>query len=273
MITTFLDPYVFNALMGGWAVALSAGPLGVFVLWRRLGFLGDTLAHSAFLGVSISLLLNIPHDLGTLGVSLILGLTLGGLLLGKKTQGGGDQWLGILSHGSLAVALVLASLYDMQIQEINTYLFGDILAIDTLDILYLGIGSLFVLGFLGIFWKPLVAMTVSQDLAEVDGYPVKILNLIFMGVLAAVIALSLKFAGALLIGALLLLPATIARPYVKTPKAMAVGAVIVGGGMVTAGTLGAVYYNTPVGPTIVVAGLIALAVSHLLLGRAILKKV
>lgn len=253
------DDFFTRALIAGIGVALVTGPLGCFIVWRRMAYFGDTISHSALLGVALSFLLNINLMLGIFGVAVIVAASL--MLLQQRHSLSSDVLLGILSHSTLALGLVIVAFMSWIRVDLMAFLFGDILSVSKQDLLFIYIGGLMVLGMLAYIWRPLLAVTVSEDLARAEGINPIIPRIIFMLLLAIVIAIAMKIIGVLLITALLIIPAATARRFAKTPVAMAIIASICGVLAVTAGLFGSLKLDTPSGPSIVVAGLIIFLIS------------
>lgn len=240
-----------RALLGGFGVALVAGPFGSFVVWRRLAYFGDTLAHSALLGVVLGFLLNLNLTLGIVVICQLLAIL---LFFGQRQrQLASDTLLGIFAHGALSLGLVaLAFMPDLRI-DLLAYLFGDILAITTTDLWWIfGGGGLALTGLLMI-WRPLLAITIHEDLARVEGFAVDRVNLAFLALIALAVALMMKVVGMLLVTSLLIIPAATARRFAPNPEFMAVLASIIGCCAVVGGLYGSFLWDTPTGPSIVVA--------------------
>jgi zinc transport system permease protein len=141
------------------------------------------------------------------------------------------------------------------------FLFGDILAVTVTDILVIYGGGAAVLLVLLLIWRPLLAATVNAELAEAEGMRPETTRMIFMLLLAVVIAIAMKLVGVLLITSLLIIPAATARRLSASPEQMAVVAALVGAAAVAGGLFGSLTYDTPSGPSIVVAALILFTVS------------
>lgn len=246
-----MDEFLLRALLAGLGVAVVAGPLGCFVVWRRMAYFGDTLAHSALLGVGLGLALDVGATAGIViacgGLALVLAA------MHRPRRFTADTVLGILSHSALAIGLVgLAFMTDLRL-DLMAYLFGDILAVGWPDLWWIWVGGGGVLLGLIVLWRPLLHMTVNEELAAVEGEPVTLARLGLMLLLALVVAVAMKIVGALLITALLIIPAAIARAFARTPESMAVLAALAGALAVFAGLGGSFAYDTPSGPSIVVA--------------------
>ena len=158
------DDFFIRALIAGIGIALVTGPLGCFIIWRRLAFFGDTLAHSALLGVTLAFTFDVSIALSVFIISSIIALIL--LKLQKNTKLPGDALLGLLAHSSLAVGLVVIGFLSFIRFDIMGFLFGDILAVSTIDLITIWIGGAIILLILKIIWKPLFASTVNYDLAQ-----------------------------------------------------------------------------------------------------------
>ncbi len=246
-----MDEFLLRALLAGLGVAIVAGPLGCFVVWRRMAYFGDTLAHSALLGVGLGLALDVG---ATAGIVIACGAIAAVLAaMHRPRRFTADTVLGILSHSALAIGLVgLAFMTDLRL-DLMAYLFGDILAVGPDDLWWIWGGGGGVLLGLVPLWRPLLHMTVNEELAAVEGEPVMLARLGLMLLLALVVAVAMKIVGALLITALLIIPAATARAFARTPETMAVLAALAGALAVFAGLGGSFAYDTPSGPSIVVA--------------------
>ena len=249
-----LDDFFVRALVAGVGVALVAGPLGCFVVWRRLAYFGDTLAHAALLGVALAFLLEIDITLAVFAVSACVALAL--LALQKRASLSADALLGLLAHAALALGLVVLAFMSWVRIDLMGFLFGDILATSKADVLMIYLGGAFVLAVLVFVWRPLFAATVNRELAEAEGVSPERANLIFVLLMAIVIAIAMKIVGVLLITAMLIIPAAAARRFAGGPEQMAVLAAAIGALSVIGGLSGSLAWDTPSGPSIVVAALI-----------------
>ena len=244
-----MDEFLLWALAAGLGVAVISGPLGVFVVWLRMAYFGDTLAHSALLGVALGLLMEIDPQLSVLLLAVFMAVAL--LAMQYRSVLATDTLLGILAHGSLAIGLVAISFRDDVRVDLLAYLFGDILAVSNRDVLWIWLGALLSLAALAWLWRPLLNLSVHSDLAAVDGVKVQRVKLAFMLLVALVIAVAMKIVGVLLITALLIIPAATARRFSTSPEGMAVGAMLIGVLAVVSGLLASLYLDTPAGPSIV----------------------
>ena len=259
-----LDDFLMRAALAGIGLTVATGPLGAFVVWRRMAYFGDATAHAAVLGVAIALgfQVSILGSVGGVAVLMAVGLW---ALTGRGFAA--DTVLGVLSHGALALGLLAVALVPSARVDLDTYLFGDVLTVSKTDLAVIWGGAAVVVGVLAWRWSRMLTATVSPDLAYAAGIDPRREQLILTLLLAGVVAVSIKVVGALLITALLIIPAAAARNLSRTPEAMAVIAVICGiiaalGGVGLSFTL-----NTQAGPSIVCTAA-ALFVLSLLRRRA-----
>jgi zinc transport system permease protein len=257
--TTMFGDYFSRALIAGIGLALVAGPLGCFVVWRRMAYFGDTMAHSALLGVALSIILSMNMTLGVFAVAALVAGAL--IVLQRQATLSTDALLGILSHSTLAVGLVLVGFLTTVRIDLMGFLFGDILAVSVEDIAIIYGGGAAILAILILAWRPLLASTVSPELAEAEGLRPEASRLVLMILMASVIAIAMKLVGVLLITSLLIIPAATARRLSATPEMMAAVAAILGAIAVVGGLFGSRTWDTASGPSIVVMALIIFLVS------------
>ena len=258
------DDFFTRALVAGIGVALSAAPLGCFIVWRRMAYFGDTMAHSALLGVAIGFALGADFTLGVIAVAATVALVLLGL---ERTPGlSSDTMLGILAHSTLSIGLIAISLMASLRIDLMAYLFGDILAVSHTDLIWIYLGGIGIVLILALIWRPLLAVTVHEDLARAEGVPSLTVRLIFMLLIAVIIAFAMKIVGILLITALLIIPAATARCCARSPEQMAVLAGLIGAVAVVGGLFLSLRLDTPSGPSIVVVAVTLFALSLLLSG-------
>lgn len=260
-----LDDFFARALVAGVGIAIAAAPLGCFVVWRRMAYFGDTMAHSALLGIALSLLLGTHPMLGVFGVAALVSAAL--LLLSRRASLSTDALLGILSHSTLAAGLVMVALMTSIRIDLLSLLFGDILAVTPVDLAVIYGGGAVVLAGIAGLWRRLLADTVSTELAQAEGMQPERTRLAFMLLMALVIAIAMKIVGILLITSLLIIPAATARRFASSPEGMALLAACAGIASVVGGLFGSLQWDTPSGPSIVVAAL-ALFLASLLVPRA-----
>jgi zinc transport system permease protein len=261
-----MDDFLLYALAAGLALAVVAGPLGSFVVWRRMAYFGDTLSHAALLGVAMGLALQISPALAVTAGCLALAVIL--VTLQQRQPLASDTLLGILAPTTLSLGLVaLSFMRDVRI-DLMGYLFGDLLAVSAPDLAWILGGSALVLGLLCVLWRPLIAITVHEELARVEGLPVASLRMALMLLIAIVIAVAMKIVGVLLITSLLIIPAAAAQRHARSPEQMALGASLLGVVAVCAGLAMSWFKDTPAGPSIVVCAGALFLFSYVLPRRA-----
>ena len=145
-----LDDFFTRAVIGGIGVAIVAGPVGCFIIWRRLAYFGDTLSHSALLGVALALLLEMNITVSVFVISLVVSLLL--LLLQRRATLSSDALLGLLAHATLAVGLVVLAFMTWVRVDLMGFLFGDILSVTPTDLAIIWGGGAAVLAVLAMIW-------------------------------------------------------------------------------------------------------------------------
>ena len=253
------DDFFIRALIAGIGIAIVTGPLGCFIIWRRLSFFGDTLSHSALLGVTIAFFFELNIAFSVFLISSAIALIL--LKLQKTTKLPGDALLGLLAHSSLAVGLVVIGFLTTIRFDIMGLLFGDILAVNEIDLLIIWIGGALILLILKYIWKPLFASTVNHELAEAEGMKPEKINAVFTVLMAAIIAISIKMVGILLITGMLIIPAAMARNLANNPKQMIIISIIGGLLAVVLGLYSSLQFNSASGPSIITAALVLFILS------------
>ncbi|NQV44642.1 MAG: metal ABC transporter permease [Rhodospirillales bacterium] len=246
-----LPDFLLRALLAGIGVAILAGPLGCIVVWRRMAYFGEAMAHASLLGVVLGAVL------GVFPWAIVITVCIGAALLlyvlerhGKATL---DSAIGLVAHGSLALGLVVLSFAETVQVNLLAYLFGDILSVSQGDLWLILGGGLVVLCILAVIWSPLLSVVVNPDVAQVEGVNVAMVKVIYLVLLALTVAAAMKIVGVLLVVAMLVIPASAARALSTSPEGMALNATLVGIAGVCSGLWGAYQFDTPAGPSIVTA--------------------
>jgi zinc transport system permease protein len=252
-----LDDFLIRAGLAGIGLSLATGPLGAFVVWRRMAYFGDATAHAAILGVALALATDLPIGLGTLVVAAAMALAVSGLAARGWAM---DTTLGVLAHSALAFGLVAVSFFPAVRTDLSAYLFGDILAVSRMDLALIWGGAVLVAGLLAWRWQALLTATLNEDLAHASGIRPDRERLVLTLALALTVAVALKVVGALLIAAMLIIPAASARALARSPEGMALGGVAVGTVSTLAGLWLSLQQDTPAGPSIIVAAAAVFAV-------------
>jgi zinc transport system permease protein len=255
-----MSDFLINALLAGVGLSLVLGPMGCFVVWRRIAFIGDTLSHSAIAGVALALLVGLIPFWGIFMIALFVGLLLA--FLREQRWLPIDTWLAILAHSLLAVGLVIFALAGGGIVDLQSYMFGDILTVSHSDLRELYVGLLVIGGVFVLVWKNLLAITISPDLAAVEGVKLRTYEIIFMMMVALLVALSVRVVGALLLTAMMIIPAATARIFSRTPSEMVFGSMGLGVLAVVLGIFGSVQLDVPTAPFIVITALSLFLISQ-----------
>jgi zinc transport system permease protein len=243
------EPFLMRALLAGLGLAVIAAPLGCFVVWRRMAYYGETVAQAGLIGIALGL----AFSFNLTASVLIMTLAISGLLvlLGRQHVVPFDALLGLLAHTALAIGVIAASLVRGPQVDLMAFLFGDIFAITASDLRWMAFGGAAALVALAGMWRPLLALSVHEDLAAAEGIATERIKLLFVVVLALVVAIAIKIVGVLLTIAFLIMPAAAARPLSETPEQMALIAAIFAMLSVAIGLLLSINLDTPGGPSIV----------------------
>lgn len=256
-----MDNLIWMPPLAAAGLALATGPLGAFVIWRRMAYFGDATAHASILGVALAVAGLVPLYLAVFLVALIMALVVSALHDRGHTM---DATLGVMAYGGLSLGMVAVSFTEQPDVELHDFLFGDILQVTGMDLSVIWGGALLVLAGLIWRWSALLTATLNADLAVASGLKPRREQLLLTLALAVVVAVAIKVVGALLIGAMLIIPAAAARSMSRTPEGMAIAAVMNGIVASLVGVLAAVQWGTPAGPSIVVAACLVFALSTVL---------
>lgn len=247
-----MDELLLRTAIGGMLIALMTGPLGCCVVWQRMVYFNETIAHSVLLGLGLGLLLNVQPLLAVIVVAVCVALLLAGMR--RDARFSMDALLGLLAHGSLALGLVLLSFSDAPI-NLHGILFGDILAMAWTDIFALGVLAACTLLMLRAYWKRLLRRMIDPAIARSLGECSHKTDTVFTLMLAVVVAFTFQWVGVLLLTSLLIIPALAARLIAHSPLRMAVWASVIGSVSVLFGLYGSYEMDAPTAPMMVVVAL------------------
>lgn len=244
-----LDDFFIRACIGGMAIAIIAGPIGSIVVWNRLAFFGDALAHASLLGVALGVLFHISPFVSVVGCAVLFATVL--LWFQGYTLFSKDTMLNMVAQAALALGLIVVSLFHIPM-DMEGILFGDVLTLTHSDIgMVIGLGL--VIGYLlKKMWHGLLLVAVNEDIAKIEGIPVAVVKYKFMLLLSLMVALGIKIVGVILVTSLLVMPAAIARRFAATPEHMAYMASVVGVVTVLSGLMASWLWDIPAGPAVVV---------------------
>lgn len=257
------EPFFLRALIAASVLAAVAAPLGCVVIWRRMAYVGETLAQASLLGVALGLALQINLTFTVILASIVAAMVL--IAFGQQRLLALDSVLGLMHHATLALGIIAISLLKGPSIDLMSFLFGDVFAVTDGDLIWVLAGGALVLSAMFRLWKPLVRLSLDSDLATAEGIDPVIPKALFDILLAVTIAVSMKIVGILLVMAFLIVPAVAARPLARTPEAMAVIAAVIAISGVLLGLTLSLWHDTPGGPSIVIAmtglALVSFAVS------------
>lgn len=246
-----MDDFLLRALLGGIGMALIAAPLGCFVVWQRMAYFGETIAHAGLLGVAFGLLTSINLTVGVFLAALLVAFGL--RLVEKNSPLAKDTALGLLAHVVLAIGLIVTSQFQSLQIDMMGLLFGDILAISMVDLIMVAVGLVAIWGLMYYLWQDLLTISIDRELALAEGVPVARVEFLYSIAIAATIALSMKLVGLLLVTAMLIIPAAGAMNFSKTPEHMVFFTGIISIFSVVFGLGASLYIDIPTGPAIVVS--------------------
>jgi zinc transport system permease protein len=244
------QPFMQRALIGGLLTGCLGGLLGSFAVLRQLSFFSDALGHSALLGVSIAVLLNLNPTLVLIPFAVLFALLVNQLV--QRSRLPTDALLNIVYSSSLAFAVVALSLVESYRGGIQQLLFGDILGISWFDLWLIAGLLLLALGYLIVSLRAQVLLTLDDDLAGAFGVRIQAHRLAFIILLAVVVAVSIKAVGVLLISAFVVIPACASRLVSRRLPLYLLGSVLLGGVCALLGLLGSGLTNLPSGPCVVI---------------------
>lgn len=248
-----MDDFILYAALAGIGLAMLTGPLGCIVVWRRMAYFGDTLAHSSLLGIALAFYFNISPMIGVIMLGAMIALIL--VWFQRHHDIATDTMLGILAHSSLALGVVIVAVMQSNGLRIDllAFLFGDLLTVDMNSILLIYAGVILLVPLIIKLWYPVTAIATHEELAKVEGVDVVKTHLIIMLVISIVVALAIKITGVLLITAMLIIPAAIARRFSSSPEQMAIFSIVIGMLSVILGLITSLNWDTPAGPSIILA--------------------
>jgi zinc transport system permease protein len=255
------DPFILRGILAGIAVALISGLVGCFVVWKRMSYYGESIAHSSLLGVGFAILMGVSINLGIVFTCLLFGILF--LWLQHSKVLSSDTLLGVLAHLALALGIIVISLNKIKI-DIHAFLFGDILTVSSSDLWAMYLGVLIAVFLICYNWSSLLLVTIDEDLAKAEGVNTLNINLLFTSILTIVVAISIQIIGLLLITAMLIIPAAASRRLTNSPETMALVATFIGIVSVILGILLSVEIDAPSGPSIVLVSAILFFLSPIL---------
>lgn len=242
--------FIGQAVWALLALSLLTAPMGCFVVWRKLSYFGATLAHSALLGAILGLLMGIGVLFGVVGFTTVLALCLSFWLSNRQLPS--DTLLGLIAHLALAIGVIAVSLMDDLRIDLMAYLFGDVLAVSREMFYAMVVLAVAGSALIALFWRGFVNLSISPEIAKVEGYHIQRIETVFTLVLSLTIALGMLSIGVLLIVAMLIIPAAAARFFSNHLLQMVFITWVITAISIVVGMGLAYFLNFPAGPTIVV---------------------
>ena len=236
------------AWIAGSILGLLSAPLGCLVLWRRMAFFADALAHGTLLGVALAVWWQLPMGIGVALVSIAVVL---GLVLINDERLPVDAVLAVVAVTLLCLGLLTLTQLTNQQANVLGFLFGNLLELDWADLPMLAVSVAAGLALLVYIWPAQVKLATHEALARIQGIDPTRQRLFFMGILAGFCAIALQAVGSLLISGLLVLPALTARLYSTAPKQMVIIALVIAQLGVTLGIWGSIWLDIQTGLSIV----------------------
>jgi len=255
-----IDEVLLRALAAGVGVAVICGAVGCFLVWRRMAFYGDTLSHSALLGVAAGLIAGISPAIGALVVCLLVAASYAAMQSMRSVPS--DTLLAVIAHGSLAAGLIAITVLAPGYVNVESYLFGDLLAIGDTELATIYAIGMVVALCTGFCWRAWLAISVDEELARVEGVAVARHKLLQMLVMASLVAVAMNVVGALLVTALLVIPPAAARAIARSPEQVALFGAGVGALSVIGGLMGSWHADSPAGPSVVMTAVALFGLLH-----------
>ena len=260
----FSYEFVWFALIVGTLIALCSSLFGVVLVLKRFSFIGDGLSHVAFGALAIATVMDITDNmLIVLPVTVICAILI--LMGGQKAKIKGDAAIAMLSAGSLAVGYLVMSVFSTSgnvAGDVCSTLFGSfsIITLSRAEVVLCVVMSFIVIALFVLLYNRIFVVTFDESFASASGVHAQLYNLIIAVIIAVIIVLAMNLVGSLLISALVIFPALSAMRVAKTFKGVVVCSAAVSVFCAVSGILIAILASTPVGPTVVVADILAFLV-------------
>ena len=248
MLEPLTLPFMQRALVGGLMVGFLASYYGPFIVQRQLAFLGSGLAHAAFGGVALGILLN--QQPLWVAVPFTVAVSIAIVWVRERSQLASDTTIGVFFAVSMALGIIFLSRTDGYAGDAFTYLFGSLLAVTTVDLWTTA--AVVVMTLLTIpLWRHWAYASFDRSLARADHLPVTRHDYVLAVAIAVVVVVSIKVAGIVMIAAFLVMPAAAARVLTRTFASMSVVSIVIGMSTVVVGLYVSYYADLPSGPAII----------------------
>lgn len=252
MLSIFSYPFIQRALLAGFVLAVVLSFIGIFVVLKKISFLGEGVAHASLAGIAIGLITATNPLIVAIIYSILFSLVV--YFLEKKTTVSTDAIIGVLFTASMALGVILVNTQAGYQPELISYLFGNILTIKTGDLLIMVLFSVIILLFLLFKYKKITLTIFDRDSAYLSGINTTFYELGLYISLAISIVLGVKVLGIVLVSAILIIPASIAKMLSRSFKQMIFDSIVVSEIIVIGGILLSYVLDYPTGPVIILLG-------------------
>lgn len=261
LLSIFQYDFMVRAFVAGMIVACIAPLIGTFLVVKRYSLMFDTLAHVALAGVAVGLLTNTQPVYMAVAFTILAALAIEQLR--DKGRIYGESVLAIFLSGSLAVAVVLISLADGFTVDLFSFLFGSITTVSVVDVRTIAVLGVAIVTTILLFYKEFFLASFEEDLARASGLRVGVVNSAIVVMAAVTVALSMRIVGALLIGAMMVIPVITGIRLSRSFRGTMIAGVIAGLISVVTGLFLSYFYDLASGGTIVVVALCLFILSFL----------
>ena len=259
IIEMFSYAFIARAFIAGLAISICAALLGTNLVLRKQSMISDGLSHVAFGATIVALALGFAPLEFTIPVVIIASYLI--LQINNRRNINADAAIAILSASALAIGIIVNSLIKGVNIDINSYLFGSILAISTHDLVITIVATIIIFALYIIFYRHIFAITLDETFAKAIGIKTKLYNAILAALCSVIIVLGMRMLGALLISSLIIFPCLSAIRLMHSFKTTAIVSVILSIICFIFGIFASYFYNLPTGATIVIANLICFLLS------------
>ena len=242
-------PFFQNAIIAGIIVGTLTAILGTFIVLRRMSFIGTGIAHSAFGGVALGILIGIDPFISALIFCILTGFLIA--FTSRKFNISEDSAVGVFFPAMMSVGIILLALVKGYSPNLLSYLFGDILLVNKTDILLSIASFIIIIIFILIFCREMIYITFDSEFSKVIGIPVEIYDYIFISLVSLGIVISIKIVGIILVSALIVIPALTALKFSKNYFSYIIISISLGIFSTIGGIILSYYLNMPPGATIV----------------------
>ncbi|MBQ9700828.1 MAG: metal ABC transporter permease [Lachnospiraceae bacterium] len=254
IIGMFSYSFMVRAIVVGSLVALCASLLGVVLVLKRYSMIGDGLSHVGFGAMAVGLAFNQAPLIVAIPVVIVAAFLL--LRVSENSKIKGDAAIGLISSSALAIGMIVNSISSGTNIDLNSYMFGSILAIDKGEMVLCIVLGIVIIGAFVYFYNPIFAITFDENFARATGLKVEMYKTILSVLTAITIVIGMRIMGTLLISSLIIFPALSAMRVTKKFKAVMIVSVIISMICFFTGLVGSYMMELPTGATIVVSNLI-----------------